>query len=277
MKTIIINGQRELAELPELWYTDGTEEANEWGEAVCKTKWLWPWDFVGNSATGMVSTGVSLITSKERVYITPSEFMRLVYQPWKEGQKVELPTTYEEVIDRLYSDKSLTYHHIPHINACIRLTNIMNFANDAFEGDGLEWHLYHDGSTTCTGWKSTPIRFTSKAAAEWAYKTFPEIFKAYWNVELENINKKLPKLWYTDGIKEANEWGQGVFSGEHKWKWDFRFISNDKNLVSAGANRNGFFSKKGHTYITPSEFIRLVYQPWKESQVHWRFDCEKCK
>jgi hypothetical protein len=189
MKTIIINGQRELAELPEKWYTDGTKEANEWGEAVCKTKWLWPWDFVGNSATGMVSTGVSLITSKERVYITPSEFMRLVYEPWKEGKKVELPTTYKDLLDdlQLNGDKVyLTggYSEAPHINACIRLTNIMTFANDAFDVDCSIWHVWSDGRVSCEIEPITnnPIRFTSKAAAEWAYKTFAEIFKAYWNV-----------------------------------------------------------------------------------------------
>jgi len=185
MKTIIINGQRELAELPEKWYTDGTEKANEWGEAVCKTKWLWPWDFVGNSATGMVSTGVSPRTSKERVYITPSEFNRLVYEPWKEGKKVELPTTYTDLLDNLQV-VYLTggYSEAPHINACIRLTNIMNFANDAFEGDGRMWEVYASGIAAFSpeSTRTQPIRFTSKAAAEWAYKTFPEIFKAYWNV-----------------------------------------------------------------------------------------------
>jgi len=185
MKTIIINGQRELAELPELWYTDGTEKANGWGAAVCKVKWLGPWDFVGNSALSMVSTGVSPRTSKERVYITPSEFMRLVYQPWKEAQKVELPTNYEELTDILFKGKTgITWHPhgmLPHINACIQLTNIMNFANDAFKPDWHRWTI-KSGAPSCLGGGDHPIYFNSSNAAEWAYKTFPEIFKAYWNV-----------------------------------------------------------------------------------------------
>jgi hypothetical protein len=60
----------------------------------------------------------------------------------------------------------------------------MNFANDAFEGDGEYWELQADGTPYEYAKLSIchPIRFTSQAGAEWAYKTFPEIFKAYWNV-----------------------------------------------------------------------------------------------
>jgi hypothetical protein len=59
----------------------------------------------------------------------------------------------------------------------------MNFANDAFEGDGLDYEISNNGNVfPGLATYFSPIRFTSKAAAEWAYKTFPEIFKAYWNV-----------------------------------------------------------------------------------------------
>jgi hypothetical protein len=57
----------------------------------------------------------------------------------------------------------------------------MNFANDAFEGDGHRWRI-KSNAPSCLGGNDHPIRFTSKAAAEWAYKIFPDIFKAYWNV-----------------------------------------------------------------------------------------------
>jgi hypothetical protein len=184
MKTIIINGQRELAELPELWYTDGTDEANEWGRALgsvwCRYKYVANRCKIGSNGDDRKD----FFPSNGHAYITHSEFMRLVYEPWKESQKVKLPTTYEKVCDLLDFKSTLSYHHIPHINACIQLTNIMNFANDAFEGDGQLWQVWSD-SIACVSPYSTrvhPIRFTSKAAAEWAYKTFPEIFKAYWNV-----------------------------------------------------------------------------------------------
>jgi hypothetical protein len=189
MKTIIINGQRELAELPELWYTDGTDEANEWKLNAS----TWPPKLrIGNSTfvargRNQPSNGADSNEYFEDggyTYITPSEFLRLVYEPWKESQNVKLPTTYEEVCDLLDFKSTLSYHHIPHINACIQLTNIMNFANDAFEGDGKEWEIYQDGRPEAfpQAMYTHPIRFTSKAAAEWAYKAFPEIFKAYWNV-----------------------------------------------------------------------------------------------
>jgi hypothetical protein len=187
MKTIIINGQRELAELPELWYTDGTEEANEWALQI-QPGALFPNNHIGNG-NGYVTTHQEYWIIKGHTYITPSEFMRLVYQPWKEAQKVELPTTYKDLLDdlQLNGDKVyLTggYSEAPHINACIRLTNIMNFANDAFDVDCSIWHVWSDGRVSCEIEPITnnPIFFTSKAAAEWAYKTFPEIFKAYWNV-----------------------------------------------------------------------------------------------
>jgi hypothetical protein len=71
-----------------------------------------------------------------------------------------------------------------HIQACAKLTNIMNFTNDAFKGEGKEWVVWSDGIVPSpVGYMvNHPIRFTSKAAAKWAYDTFPEIFKAYWNV-----------------------------------------------------------------------------------------------
>jgi hypothetical protein len=183
MKTIIINGQRELAELPEKWYTDGTEKANEWGQIVMESNYKWRYNYIGSYEFAAASGDNRdwYYEVKGHTYITPSEFDRLVYQPWKERQKVELPTTYEEVVDRLYSDRTLTFHHIPHINACIQLTNIMNFANDAFKPDWHRWTI-KSGAPSCLGGGDHPIYFNSANAAEWAYKTFPEIFKAYWNV-----------------------------------------------------------------------------------------------
>ena len=183
MKTIIINGQRHLDELPELWYTDGTDEANEWGEemqglSTCRCNIF---KYIGWNKTRPIWNNYTALFLGY-TYITPSEFLRLVYEPWKESQKVKLPTTYEEVCDLLDFKSTLSYHHIPHINACIQLTNIMNFANDAFEGEGLIWVVGEVDRVECNNWINNPIRFTSKAAAEWAYKTFPEIFKAYWNV-----------------------------------------------------------------------------------------------
>jgi hypothetical protein len=191
MKTIIINGQRELAELPELWYTDGTDEANEWGQSVMGSNYKWRYNYIssGEFAAARGDDRDWYYEVKGHTYITPSEFDRLVYKPWKEGQKVELPTTYKDLLDdlQLNGDKVyLTggYSEALHINACIQLTNIMTFANDAFEKDVREWEIYEDGDAHTIIWEVTahPIRFTSKAAAEWAYKTFPEIFKAYWNV-----------------------------------------------------------------------------------------------
>jgi len=189
MKTIIINGQRELAELPELWYTDGTEEANEWGEAVVDGEWYEGcWNYVGTSNIGFVSTGsITKIPFEDHTYITPSEFLRLVYEPWKESQKVKLPSDYDSLFASLFNKTHIipvrTFAGVPkHINACIQLTNIMNFANDAFEGDGKKWEVDNDGDIAYFVWRRHPIRFTSQAAAKWAYKTFPEIFKAYWNV-----------------------------------------------------------------------------------------------
>jgi hypothetical protein len=185
MKTIIINGQRELAELPELWYTDGTEKVKEWAVAMRK-EISQDWLFYAPNKSGAIGHDDEAYCIG--TYITPSEFNRLVYQPWKDGQKVELPTNYEELIDILIKGKtSITWHPhgmLPHIQACIQLTNIMNFANDAFEGDGNIWQADAIGevSSIVPEWCTHPIRFTSKAAAEWAYQTFPEIFKAYWNV-----------------------------------------------------------------------------------------------
>jgi hypothetical protein len=190
MKTIIINGQRELAELPELWYTDGTEEANEWGQSVMGSNYKWRYNYIssGEFAAARGDDRDWYYEVKDHTYITPSEFDRLVYQPWKEGQKAELPTTYEELTDILFKGKiGITWQPeemLPHIQACIRLTSIMTFANDAFDVDCSIWHVWSDGRVSCEIEPITnnPIRFTSKAAAEWAYKTFPEIFKAYWNV-----------------------------------------------------------------------------------------------
>ena len=190
MKTIIINGQRELAELPELWYTDGTEEANEWGKAVYVAPEYFnkKYKFIGNDYYGHRNSqafDTKEIAEEHHTYITPSEFLRLVYIPWKE--KVKLPETYGMLIQIMIADKLATHTtsgFVPaHVDACIQLTNIMNFANDAFEGDGDNWVVDSDGGIGKTlGVEDHPIRFTSKAAAEWAYKTFPEIFKAYWNV-----------------------------------------------------------------------------------------------
>jgi hypothetical protein len=190
MKTIIINGQRHLDELPDLWYTDGTDEANEWGKGVWTGSVLFEtWAYIGNTDGSYICNGWAYenYACKSHTYITPSEFLRLVYHPWKEGQKVKLPTSYEAVIESIYSATKLSYkdysNQSKHISACAQLTNIMNFANDAFEGDGKEWVVWNDGDVlSAERFKSHPIRFTSKTAAEWAYKTFPEIFKAYWNV-----------------------------------------------------------------------------------------------
>jgi len=100
---------------------------------------------------------------------------------------VKLPTSYSLLCDSLIENGKVIYgrrsDYAVHINACIQLTNIMNFANDAFEGDGKEWGVWDNGDVLLAErFKSHPSRFTSKEAAEWAYKTFPEIFKAYWNV-----------------------------------------------------------------------------------------------
>jgi hypothetical protein len=186
METIIIDGRRELKDLPVYWHTDGTDEANEWGKGMNQI-WHAHWDFVGSSLQGKKANAwQDKGMFPDFTYITPSEFLRLVYEPWKESQKVKLPTYYVELCSLLaYPIKK--YDTITnHINACIQLTNIMNFANDAFEGDGdmhkgHEWVVCGD-SVFQTNNFTNPIRFTSKAAAEWAYKTFPEIFKAYWNV-----------------------------------------------------------------------------------------------
>jgi hypothetical protein len=188
MKTIIINGQRELAELPELWYTDGTDEANEWKIMV------WAGEFHRPGKTNYVANALDTISNgwhkkfENHTYITPSEFLRLVYDPWKESKKVKLPDNYCSVLFELEGKKKAAVHEkyvFPaHINACIQLTNIMNFANDAFEGDGRIWEISSRGISIddSSSFFFNPIRFTSKAAAEWAYKTFPKIFKAYWNV-----------------------------------------------------------------------------------------------
>ncbi len=188
MKTIIINGQRELAELPEKWYTDGTEKANEWGQGVFsgEHKWKWDYRFISNDKN-LVSAGGNrngFFSKTGHTYITPSEFDRLVYQPWKGGQKVELPRNYAELTTAMVVKKMHIAAHIhssSHINACIRLTNIMNFANDAFKPDWHRWTI-KSGAPSCLGGGDHPIYFNSSNAAEWAYKTFPEIFKAYWNV-----------------------------------------------------------------------------------------------
>jgi len=187
MKTIIINGQRELAELPELWYTDGTDEANEWAQSI-RSDFEPKSDWIGNGQSkGYVgATWEGGFKDNGHTYITPSEFLRLVYEPWKEGQKVKLPINYMVLFATMQNggkspirtNESL----LAHINACIKLTNIMNFANDAFEGDGNMWEICQSGKALTFAFICHPIRFTSKAAAEWAYKTFPEIFKAYWNV-----------------------------------------------------------------------------------------------
>jgi hypothetical protein len=191
MNTIIIDGRRELAELPEKWYTDGTKEANEWKLNVCywnPTCGIGSSRFVGKGIRKL-SNGADSNEYFEDIghtYITPSEFIRLVYEPWKEG--VKLPTSYGLLCEHI-RDKGKKRHYkrsnLPaHINACIQLTNIMNFANDAFKGEGKEWVVWSDGIVPSpVGYMvNHPIRFTSKAAAKWAYDTFPEIFKAYWNV-----------------------------------------------------------------------------------------------
>ncbi len=187
METIIIDGRRELKDLPEKWYTDGTDEANEWGKAVfTMSHWMRKFNYVGSdrkcNANGTFHKFVG------HTYITPSEFLRLVYEPWKKSQKVELPTMYEGVI--VYMEEkgiervTFPYSQSTEVNACARLINIMRIANDAFEGDGKYWFIWSDGIVPSpVGYMvNHPIRFTSKAGAEWAYNTFPEIFKAYWNV-----------------------------------------------------------------------------------------------
>jgi hypothetical protein len=187
METIIIDGRRELKDLPELWYTDGTDEANEWGKAVfTMSHWMRKFNYVGSdSKCNANGTWHKFV---EHEYITPSEFIRLVYEPWKERQKVKLPKSYEELKNLMYANSTWLmtggFRNEKHINACIQLTNIMNFANDAFEGEGKEWVIWSDGIVPSpVGYMiNHPIRFTSKAGAEWAYNTFPEIFKAYWNV-----------------------------------------------------------------------------------------------
>ena len=187
MKTIIINGQRELAELPDLWYTDGTEEANEWADSIQNSTGI-PMNlmaYIGGNEKGAV-WDMTKFPFQNHTYITPSEFLRLVYEPWKESQKVKLPETYMKLIKAMYDKNNkyiATYELLSnHINACIQLTNIMNFANDAFEGDELNWDVSFDDEPGPTMFRCHPIYFTSKAAADWAYYTFPEIFKAYWNV-----------------------------------------------------------------------------------------------
>jgi len=187
MKTIIINGQRELAELPELWYTDGTDEANEWKLNAS----TWPPKLrIGNSTfvargRNQPSNGADSNEYFEDggyTYITPSEFLRLVYEPWKESQKVKHPKNMQEVYDATKQEVMTVSSKVPRfVLACLQLSVIMQYANDAFEGDGYRWTI-KSGAPSCLGGNDHPIYFTSKAAAEWAYKTFPEIFKAYWNV-----------------------------------------------------------------------------------------------
>jgi hypothetical protein len=188
MKTIIINGQRELAELPELWYTDGTNEANEWCRANeiygAKLKLR---KFIANDINYNAQSldNEDVLIASGYIKLIESEFRRLVYQPWKESRKVKLPATYNELTDAM-EKKSIKECSIVTNNkavfACGQLTNIMNFANDTFEGDGKEIEVDNTGRISNADYVAfSPIRFTSKAAAEWAYKTFPEIFKAYWN------------------------------------------------------------------------------------------------
>jgi hypothetical protein len=188
METVIIYGRRELKDLPELWYTDGTKKANEWAKAsyfsiIGGGNSMLDYSFYANNKLS-VSNGANkadVFKSYGHTYITYSEFLRLVYEPWKESQKVKLPTSYNDLLDDIRLNRSKVYNHI---NACIQLTNIMNFANDAFEGDGSDspWEVQSDGEITNSYTSTHPIRFTSFESAEWAYKTFPEIFKAYWNV-----------------------------------------------------------------------------------------------
>jgi hypothetical protein len=194
METIIINGHRELKDLPELWYTDGTKKANEWAKAsyfsiIGGGNSMLDYSFYANNKLS-VSNGANhyhVFESYGHTYITYSEFRRLVYEPWKESQKVKLPSDYDSLFASLFNKTHIipvrTFAGVPeHINSCIQLTNIMNFANDAFEGDGLIWVVGEVDRVECNNWINHPIRFTSKAAAEWAYKTFPEIFKAYWKL-----------------------------------------------------------------------------------------------
>jgi hypothetical protein len=183
MKTIIINGQRELAELPELWYTDGTDEANEWAQSI-RSDFEPKSDWIGNGQSkGYVgATWEGGFKDNGHTYITPSEFLRLVYEPWKESQKVKHPKNMQEVYDATKQEVMTVSSKVPRfVLACLQLSVIMQYANDAFEGDGYRWTI-KSGAPSCLGGNDHPIYFTSKAAAEWAYKTFPEIFKAYWNV-----------------------------------------------------------------------------------------------
>jgi len=167
MKTIIINGQRELAELPKLWYTDGTDEANEWGRGIM-THFTYPKEeWIGNGQTkGFVgATWEGGFKDKGFTYITPSEFLRLVYEPWKESQKVKLPSDYSQ-LRSVMLDKSIDLYgereYLPnHINACIQLTNIMKYANDAFEGDGTEWIAARNGSVYSSLVCTHPIRVST--------------------------------------------------------------------------------------------------------------------
>ena len=186
MKTIIIKGQRELAQLPELWYTDGTDEANEWADTAkmlngiaCQSIPYIGWN------NERIVWHLTRLPLKAYTYITPSEFLRLVYQPWKESKKVKLPKDYSQLSDFMVVNSSWLmtggFGKAKHINACIQLTNIMNFTNDAFEADNYRWTI-KSGAPSCLGGNDHPIYFTSEAAADWAYYTFPEIFKAYWNV-----------------------------------------------------------------------------------------------
>jgi hypothetical protein len=176
MKTIIINGQRELAELPEFWIAEAFLESIEWQKANRKT----------TSRNGCFVCNSVIKSFSDIDEITRAEFLRLVYQPWKESQNVELPTDYMELCSLLFRKRMAVVGVLDftpkHIQACIQLTNIMNFANDAFEEDGEQWEVGFDSWIVDGAPHYNPIRFTSQAAAEWAYKTFPEIFKSYWNV-----------------------------------------------------------------------------------------------
>jgi len=189
METIITDGRRELRDLPDLWYTDGTDEANEWGEKLINSNHKWNYKYIRNDKEGASADDRDgLYEERGHTYLTPSEFLRLVYQPWKESQKVKLPKDYSQLSDFMVVNSSWLmtggFGKAKHINACIQLTNIMNFANDAFEGDNSDspWEAQSGGRITNSYISTQPIRFTSAEAAEWAYKTFPEIFKAYWNV-----------------------------------------------------------------------------------------------
>ena len=190
METIIIDKRRELKDLPELWYTDGTDEANEWARSVVIDGFVFErCNFIASHKIYIADGAMKETPFKNNnyTYITESEFLRLVHEPWKESQKVKLPETYGMLIQIMITDKLATHTtsgFVPaHVDACIQLTNIMNFANDAFEGNFGVWIIDSAGDVLNFGTDyTTPIRFTSMEAADWAYKTFPEIFKAYWNV-----------------------------------------------------------------------------------------------